>query len=136
MEYGGVDYPTNIVIVIVIVGERFAVDPGVGASGSSAGVESGTKAQREELRRPVAEGEPIMRGAISEPGSGFLHRMQFFDETRTAVATRGVGIAHSAAERALDYAHEREQWDRPIGESRLSSTRWRTYTPRPSPRAS
>ncbi|WP_135363030.1 acyl-CoA dehydrogenase family protein [Halosimplex halophilum] len=49
-------------------------------------------------------------------GAGFLQLMQFFDETRTAVAAQGVGIARGAAERALDYAQEREQFDRPISE--------------------
>jgi len=49
-------------------------------------------------------------------GAGFLQLMQFFDETRTAVAAQGVGIARGAAERALDYAQEREQFGRPISE--------------------
>jgi len=49
-------------------------------------------------------------------GGGFLQLMQFFDETRTAVAAQGVGIARGAAERALNYAQEREQFDRPISE--------------------
>ena len=40
-------------------------------------------------------------------GAGFLQLMQFFDETRTAVAAQGVGIARGAAERALEYAEER-----------------------------
>jgi alkylation response protein AidB-like acyl-CoA dehydrogenase len=42
--------------------------------------------------------------------------MQFFDETRTAVAAQGVGIARGAAERALDYAQEREQFGQQIGD--------------------
>jgi alkylation response protein AidB-like acyl-CoA dehydrogenase len=42
--------------------------------------------------------------------------MQFFDETRTAVAAQGVGIARGAAERALEYAQEREQFGKPISE--------------------
>ena len=49
-------------------------------------------------------------------GAGFLQLMQFFDETRTAVAAQGVGIARGAAERALEYAQEREQFGRPISE--------------------
>ena len=49
-------------------------------------------------------------------GAGFLQQMQFFDETRTGVAAQGVGIARGALERALDYAQEREQFDRPIGD--------------------
>jgi len=53
---------------------------------------------------------------IGTRGAGFLQLMQFFDETRTAVAAQGVGIARGAAERALDYAEEREQFGRPIAE--------------------
>jgi alkylation response protein AidB-like acyl-CoA dehydrogenase len=53
---------------------------------------------------------------IGNRGAGFLQLMQFFDETRTGVAAQGVGIAKGAAERALEYAQEREQFDRPISE--------------------
>ncbi|NHN40191.1 acyl-CoA dehydrogenase [Halorubellus sp. JP-L1] len=53
---------------------------------------------------------------VGTRGMGFLQQMQFFDETRTAVAAQGVGIAKGAAEAALDYAQEREQFDRPIGD--------------------
>jgi len=53
---------------------------------------------------------------VGTRGAGFLQLMQFFDETRTGVAAQAVGIAKGAAERALDYAQEREQFDRPISE--------------------
>ena len=53
---------------------------------------------------------------IGAPGAGFLQQMNFFDATRTGVAAQGVGIARGAAERALEYAEEREQFGRPIGE--------------------
>ncbi|MFC6732920.1 MULTISPECIES: acyl-CoA dehydrogenase family protein [unclassified Haladaptatus] len=53
---------------------------------------------------------------IGTRGMGFLQQMQFFDETRTGVAAQGVGIARGASERALDYAKEREQFGRPIGD--------------------
>ncbi len=53
---------------------------------------------------------------VGEEGAGFLQQMQFFDDTRTAVAAQGVGIAKGAAERALDYAEEREQFGRSIGD--------------------
>ena len=52
---------------------------------------------------------------VGTEGMGFLQLMQFFDETRTAVAAQGVGIAKGACERALDYAQEREQFGRSIG---------------------
>ncbi|MFB6198197.1 MAG: acyl-CoA dehydrogenase family protein, partial [Halobacteriaceae archaeon] len=53
---------------------------------------------------------------IGTRGAGFLQLMQFFDETRTMVAAQGVGIAKGSCERALEYAQEREQFDRPISE--------------------
>ena len=53
---------------------------------------------------------------VGTEGMGFLQQMQFFDETRTAVAAQGVGIAKGAAERALKYAQEREQFGQPIGD--------------------
>src|SRR6056297_1404617 len=53
---------------------------------------------------------------VGNRGMGFLQQMQFFDETRTQVAAQGVGIAKGAAERALEYAQEREQFGKPIAE--------------------
>ena len=53
---------------------------------------------------------------IGTRGAGFLQQMQFFDATRTGVAAQGVGIARGAAERALEYAEEREQFGKSIGE--------------------
>ncbi|WP_017343224.1 acyl-CoA dehydrogenase family protein [Halorubrum sp. T3] len=76
---------------------------------------------------------------IGQRGMGFLQLMQFFDETRTAVAAQGVGIARGAAERALEYAEEREQFDRPISDfqaikhklaemhTNTEAARWLTY---------
>ncbi|MFB6178706.1 MAG: acyl-CoA dehydrogenase family protein [Halorientalis sp.] len=53
---------------------------------------------------------------VGNRGMGFLQQMQFFDETRTGVAAQGVGIAKGAADAALQYAQEREQFGRPIAE--------------------
>ncbi|WP_256687198.1 acyl-CoA dehydrogenase family protein [Halococcus qingdaonensis] len=53
---------------------------------------------------------------VGTQGAGFLQQMQFFDATRTGVAAQGVGIAKGALERALDYAQEREQFGRSIGQ--------------------
>ncbi|WP_135302892.1 acyl-CoA dehydrogenase family protein [Haloarcula amylovorans] len=53
---------------------------------------------------------------VGTRGAGFLQIMQFFDETRTGVAAQGVGIARGAAERALEYAKDREQFGRSISE--------------------
>ena len=53
---------------------------------------------------------------VGTRGAGFYQQMHFFDETRTGVAAQAVGIAKGAAERALEYAGEREQFGRPIGD--------------------
>ncbi len=53
---------------------------------------------------------------VGTRGMGFLQQMHFFDETRTGVAAQAVGIAKGANERALQYAGEREQFGRPIGD--------------------
>ncbi|ELZ99004.1 acyl-CoA dehydrogenase [Haloferax mucosum ATCC BAA-1512] len=53
---------------------------------------------------------------VGTRGMGFLQLMQFFDETRTSVAAQAVGIAKGACEQALEYAEEREQFGRSIGE--------------------
>ncbi|EMA24351.1 acyl-CoA dehydrogenase family protein [Haloarcula argentinensis] len=53
---------------------------------------------------------------VGTRGAGFLQIMQFFDETRTGVAAQGVGIARGAAERALGYAQDREQFGQSISE--------------------
>ncbi|QHS15663.1 acyl-CoA dehydrogenase [haloarchaeon 3A1-DGR] len=76
---------------------------------------------------------------VGQRGMGFLQLMQFFDETRTAIAAQGVGIAKGATERALEYAQEREQFDRPISDfqaikhklaemrTNAEAARWLTY---------
>jgi alkylation response protein AidB-like acyl-CoA dehydrogenase len=76
---------------------------------------------------------------VGQRGMGFLQLMQFFDETRTAVAAQGVGIARGATERALEYAEEREQFGRSISDfqaikhklaemhTNAEAARWLTY---------
>ncbi|WP_435194021.1 acyl-CoA dehydrogenase family protein [Natronomonas sp. EA1] len=53
---------------------------------------------------------------VGTRGMGFFQQMQFFDETRTGVAAQAVGIAKGANERALEYAKQREQFGKPIGD--------------------
>ncbi len=53
---------------------------------------------------------------VGARGMGFPQLMQFFDETRTAVAAQGVGIAKGAAERAKEYTDQREQFGRSVSE--------------------
>jgi len=52
---------------------------------------------------------------VGTRGAGFLQQMHFFDATRAGVAAQGVGIARGAAERALEYSQQREQFGQPIG---------------------
>jgi len=52
---------------------------------------------------------------VGTRGEGFYQQMQFFDETRIIVASQGVGIARGAAERAREYAQEREQFGQTLG---------------------
>ncbi|MFC3959858.1 acyl-CoA dehydrogenase family protein [Halovivax cerinus] len=53
---------------------------------------------------------------IGTRDAAFMQQMQFFDETRTAVAAQGVGIAKGALEAASEYAQDREQFGRPISD--------------------
>lgn len=53
---------------------------------------------------------------VGARGDGFYQQMQFFDETRTMVAAQAVGIASGAAERALSYAQERQQFGQAIAD--------------------
>ena len=53
---------------------------------------------------------------VGTQDAAFLQQMHFFDQTRTAVAAQGVGIAKGACEAALEYAQDREQFGKPISE--------------------
>jgi alkylation response protein AidB-like acyl-CoA dehydrogenase len=51
-----------------------------------------------------------------EEGKGFYQMMEFFEEGRVHTAARAVGAARGALEDAIEYAGERQQFDRPIAE--------------------
>ncbi len=53
---------------------------------------------------------------VGTQDAAFMQQMQFFDETRTAVAAQGVGIAKGATREALEYAQDREQFGQSISE--------------------
>jgi acyl-CoA dehydrogenase len=53
---------------------------------------------------------------VGTKDAAFMQQMQFFDETRTAVAAQGVGIAKGATRAALEYAQDREQFGQSISE--------------------
>lgn len=51
---------------------------------------------------------------IGQQGQGFKQLMQFFDATRTTVASQGVGLAQGALDLAVAYAKERITFGRPL----------------------
>ena len=51
---------------------------------------------------------------IGREGMGFILTMRTFDRTRPGIGAQAVGLAHSALEAAVQYAKEREQFDRKI----------------------
>ncbi|AFZ71726.1 acyl-CoA dehydrogenase family protein [Natronobacterium gregoryi] len=53
---------------------------------------------------------------VGTKDAAFMQQMQFFDETRVAVAAQGVGIAKGAIRASLEYAQDREQFGKSISE--------------------
>ncbi|WP_137291318.1 acyl-CoA dehydrogenase family protein [Natronorubrum halophilum] len=53
---------------------------------------------------------------IGEVDEGFYQLMEFFASGRTSVAAQAVGAAQGALDAAIEYANEREQFDRKIKE--------------------
>ncbi len=51
---------------------------------------------------------------IAKEGMGFIVAMRTFDYTRPGVASQALGIAEGAFEYALQYAHTRKQFDKPL----------------------
>jgi len=51
---------------------------------------------------------------IAREGMGFIVTMKTFDYTRPGVAAQALGIAEGAFEYALEYAHTRKQFQKPI----------------------
>ena len=50
---------------------------------------------------------------LGEEGDGFVHALKTLNGGRITIAARGVGIARAALEGAIEYADDREQFDRP-----------------------
>jgi len=69
-----------------------------------------------ETREIIFDGFSIPGDQVigGKPGRGFLHSMGTFDATRPMIGIIGVGIAQSAYEEALRYAHERSQFGKLI----------------------
>lgn len=51
---------------------------------------------------------------IGREGMGFILAMRTFDRTRPGIGAQAVGVAQGALEAAIEYAKEREQFDRKI----------------------
>ena len=51
---------------------------------------------------------------IGKEGMGFILAMRTFDRTRPGIGAQAVGVAHGALEAAVQYAKEREQFDKKI----------------------
>ena len=64
----------------------------------------------EDLRIPA-------ENLIGEEGEGFYQVLDGLNEERVVIAAECVGLARVAIDRAVDYANEREVFDRPIGKN-------------------
>ena len=53
---------------------------------------------------------------IGEPGQGMAIALSALDSGRLGIAATATGLAQAALDRAVDYAQEREQFGRPIGD--------------------
>ena len=63
----------------------------------------------DDLRVPVDR-------RLGEEGDGFEQALETLNGGRISIAARGVGLARAALDDSLEYAREREQFDRPISE--------------------
>jgi alkylation response protein AidB-like acyl-CoA dehydrogenase len=54
------------------------------------------------------------KNVIGREGMGFILAMRTFDRTRPGIGAQAVGVAQGALEAAVQYAREREQFDRKI----------------------
>jgi|GEM_PF-33617 len=100
-----------------ITGFIFEVDP----KNPTPGIEFPKKFDKmginaSETREIIFDGFPVAKDDVigGKEGRGFLHSMGTFDATRPMIGIIGVGIARSAYEEALKYAHERSQFGKPI----------------------
>jgi alkylation response protein AidB-like acyl-CoA dehydrogenase len=57
---------------------------------------------------------------IGEEGKGFYQVLQFFDESRIAIAAQALGIAECAYDRALAYVKERKQFGKKLAQFQVT----------------
>ncbi len=60
-----------------------------------------------------------MDNRLGAEGQGFAIAMQTFERSRPGIAAQAVGIAQGAVEAAAQYANQRRQFGRPIGELQM-----------------
>jgi alkylation response protein AidB-like acyl-CoA dehydrogenase len=53
---------------------------------------------------------------LGEEGRGFVHALKTLNGGRITIAARSIGLARAARDDALEYAQQREQFDRPISD--------------------
>ncbi|GAA0197903.1 acyl-CoA dehydrogenase [Haladaptatus pallidirubidus] len=53
---------------------------------------------------------------LGEEGRGFVHALKTLNGGRITIAARSIGLARAAKDDALEYAQQREQFDRPISD--------------------
>ncbi len=104
------------------------VDPSRGTEGITAfivekdwkGVRPGKKEKKMGIRAShtaaisFEDVEVPVENRLGAEGEGFKIAMRTFDITRTHIAAGAVGVARAAYQYALDYAHERQQFGKPI----------------------
>jgi len=104
------------------------VDPSRGTDGITAfivekdwpGVNPGKKEKKMGIRASHTatisfdDVEVPAANRLGEEGEGFKIAMKTFDITRTHIAAGAIGVARAAYEYALNYAHERRQFGKPI----------------------
>jgi acyl-CoA dehydrogenase len=64
----------------------------------------------------LAEVEVAEDRRLGEEGQGFYGLMRTFDRSRVVLGAAATGLARAALEYSLDYARERKQFGKPIGE--------------------
>ena len=86
------------------------------------GLEVGKKEDKLGLRASdttslIFDGVEIpARYRLTEPGRGLAAAFRILTGGRIGIAAQSVGLAQSALDEAVSYAHEREQFDQPISE--------------------
>ena len=63
-----------------------------------------------------------IENVLKQPGKGFPIAMNALDNSRIGIAAQALGIAQGAFESALNYAHEREAFGKPIAHHQMITT--------------